>query len=181
MRAAYYVNGNGSATLTGAGQSLGLFEFAGVDLSDLTTYYKNVGQTNNVPITLRSVDTQSTSCAETTCDDTEQIIDMTQALGMAPGLSSLVVYIGTGALSGQTLDDAGIFNAMATASPLNAQLSCGWEWTPADSSTDDVYFEEFAAQGQNLFVDSGDDGNWSHAEFVWPADSVYITAVGGTS
>jgi kumamolisin len=180
MRAAYYVNGNGSATLTGAGQSLGLFEFAGVDLSDLTTYYKNVGQTNNVPITLKSVDTQSTSCDETTCDDTEQIIDMTQALGMAPGLSSLVVYIGTGALSGQTLDDAGIFNAMATASPLNAQLSCGWEWTPADSTTDDVYFKEFAAQGQNLFVDTGDDGNWKYAEFVWPADSVYVTAVGGT-
>ena len=180
MRAAYYVNGNNSASLTGAGQSVGLFEFAGVDLADLTTYYTNVGQTNHVPITLKSVDTQSTSCVETTCDDTEQIVDMTQALGMAPGLSSLVVYIGTGALSGQTIDDSAIFNAMATASPLNAQLSCSWEWTPADASTDDVYFTEFAAQGQNLFVDTGDDGNWSHAQFVWPADSVYVTAVGGT-
>ena len=65
---------------------------------------------------------------------------MTQALGMAPGLSSLVMYIGTGALSGQTLDDSGILNAMATASPLNAQLSCSWAWKPADPSTDDVYF-----------------------------------------
>jgi kumamolisin len=60
MRAAYYVNGNSAATLTGAGQSVGLFEFLGTDLVDLTTYYKNVGQTNNVPITLTSVDTQST-------------------------------------------------------------------------------------------------------------------------
>ena len=180
MRAAYYVDGNSSATLTGAGQSLGLFEFLGTDLTDLTTYYKNVSQTNNVPITLHSVDTQSTLCKEPTCDDTEQTLDMTQALGMAPGMSSLVMYIGTGGLSGQTLDDPGILNAMATASPLNAQLSCSWAWKPADSTTDDPYFEEFAAQGQNFFTAAGDDGSWANAEFVWPADSVYVTSVGGT-
>jgi subtilase family serine protease len=180
MRAAYYVDGNSSATLTGAGQSVGLFEFLGTDLTDLTTYYKNVSQTNNVPITLHSVDTQNTLCKEPSCDDTEQTLDMTQALGMAPGLSSLVMYIGTGGLDGQTLDDPGILNAMATASPLNAQLSCSWAWTPADFTTDDPYFLEFAAQGQNFFTASGDDGNWADAEFVWPADSVYVTAVGGT-
>ncbi|MGA2019710.1 MAG: S53 family serine peptidase [Candidatus Sulfotelmatobacter sp.] len=180
MRAAYYVDGNSSATLTGAGQSLGLFEFIGTDLTDLTTYYKNVGQTNNVPITLHSVDTQSTLCKEPSCDDTEQTIDMTQALGMAPGMASLVMWIGTGGLSGQTLDDAGILNGMATASPLNAQLSCSWEWNPPDPSTDDVYFEEFAAQGQNFFVAAGDDGVWPGAGFYWPADSVYIVSVGGT-
>jgi subtilase family serine protease len=176
MRAAYY----GGTALTGSGQSLGLLEFAGTDLADLTTYYKNVGQTNNVPIMLTSVDIQSTSCEEPSCDDTEQTLDMTQALGMAPGLSSLVMYIGTGALSGQTVDDAGIFNAMATASPLNAQLSSSWQWKPADPATDNVYFEEFAAQGQNLFQDTGDTGKWSSTTFVWPADSVYVTAVGGT-
>jgi kumamolisin len=180
MRAAYYVDGSSSATLTGTGQSLGLFEFVGTDLADLTTYYKNAGQTNNVPITLKSVDTQSTSCKEPTCDDTEQTIDMTQALGMAPGMSSLVMWIGTGGLKGQTLDDAGIFNGMATANPLNAQLSCSWAWTPSDPSTDDVYFEEFAAQGQNLFVAAGDSGTWTKSGFFWPADSVYVTSVGGT-
>jgi kumamolisin len=180
MRAAYYVDGNASATLTGAGQSLGLFEFLGTDLVDLTTYYTNVGQTNSVPVTLHSVDTQNTLCKEPACDDTEQTLDMTQALGMAPGMSSLVMYIGTGGLSGQTLDDAGILNAMATASPLNAQLSCSWAWTPADSTTDDPYFTEFAAQGQNFFTAAGDDGNWAHAEFVWPADSPLIVSVGGT-
>ena len=105
---------------------------------------------------------------------------MTQALGMAPGMSSLVMYIGTGALAGQTVDDSGIFNAMATASPLNAQLSCSWQWKPSDPTTDDPYFEEFAAQGQNLFVDTGDDGVWSSTDFYWPSDSVYVTSVGGT-
>ena len=181
MRAAYYVDGNSAATLTGAGQSLGLFEFIGTDLTDLDTYYANVGQTYSVPITLHSVDTQSTSCLfKDGCDDTEQTLDMTQALGMAPGMSSLVMWIGTGGLSGQTLDDPGILNGMATASPLNAQLSCSWLWKPSDPSTDDVYFEEFAAQGQSFFVAAGDDGVWRSSGFYWPADSVYVTAVGGT-
>jgi subtilase family serine protease len=181
MRAAYYVNGNSAATLTGTGQSLGLFEFIGTDLADLTTYFTNVDQVNNVPVTLLSVDTQSTSCVDKSgCDDTEQTIDMTQAIGMAPGLSSLVMYIGTGGLSGQTLDDPGILNAMATASPLNAQLSCSWLWRPTDNTTDDVYFQEFAAQGQNFFVAAGDDGKWSKGIFYWPADDPYVVSVGGT-
>ncbi len=177
MRAAYY----GGTDLTGAGQSLGLFEFIGTDLADLTTYYANAGQVNSVPVTLKSVDTQSTSCVFSKgCDDTEQTLDITQALGMAPGMSSLVMYIGTGGLSGQTLDDAGILNGMATASPLNAQLSCSWAWKPADPTTDEPYFQQFAAQGQNFFVASGDSGNWAHASFVWPADDDFITSVGGT-
>ena len=176
MRAAYY-----GGALTGAGQSLGLFEFIGTDLVDLTTYFTNAGQTNNVPVTLKSVDTQSTSCVFSKgCDDTEQTLDMTQAIGMAPGMSSLVMYIGTGGLSGQTLDDPGILNGMATANPLNAQLSCSWAWKPTDNTTDDPFFQEFAAQGQNFFTDSGDSGKWTAGGFVWPADDPFVTSVGGT-
>ncbi len=171
MRAAYY-----GGTLTGSGQSLGLLEYYGTDLSDLDTYFKNAGQTNNVPITLVSTDGTSTSCVDDRaggdCDDTEQTIDMTQALGMAPGLSSLVMYVGS--------TDAAIFNAMATASPLNAQLSSSWTWSPADPSTDNPYFEEFAAQGQNLFQAAGDSGAWTTRSEIFPADDVYLTSVGGT-
>ena len=166
MRAAYY---EGTA-LTGSGQSLGLLEYYGIDLADLNTYYTNVGQTNNVPITLLSTDGTSTSCVYPSCDDTEQTLDMTQALGMAPGMSSLVVYVGA--------TDSAIFNAMATASPLNAQLSSSWTWSPADPSKDNPYFEEFAAQGQNLFQASGDSGAWDY--YTYPADDVYLTSVGGT-
>ena len=168
MRAAYY-----GGTLTGSGQSLGLLEYYGTDLADLKTYYKNAGQTNNVPITLKSTDGTSTSClASAGCDDTEQTIDMTQALGMAPGLSSLVMYVGS--------TDSAIFNAMATASPLNAQLSSSWTWSPADPNTDKPYFQEFAAQGQNLFQASGDSAAWKSSSRIYPADDVYLTSVGGT-
>jgi Pro-kumamolisin, activation domain len=175
MRAAYY----GGTALTGTGQSVGLLEFDGTDLADLATYYTNAKQTNNVPITLLSTDGTSTSCLDSTaggnCDDTEQTLDMTQALGMAPGLSSLVVYVGT--------SDAAIFNAMATASPLNAQLGSSWTWSPADPTTDNPYFEEFAAQGQNLFQAAGDNKKWTttgKASEIYPADDVYVTSVGGT-
>jgi subtilase family serine protease len=168
MRAAYY----GGGSLTGSGQSLGLLEYYGTDLADLNTYFKNVGQTNNVPITLLSTDGTSTSCVYPSCDDTEQTLDMTQALGMAPELSSLVMYVGS--------TDAAIFNAMATASPLNAQLSSSWTWSPADPNTDNPYFEEFATQGQNLFQAAGDDGKWGARSEIYPADDVYVTSVGGT-
>jgi len=169
MRAAYY---EGTA-LTGSGQSLGLLEYYGTDLTDLSTYYSNVHQTNNVPITLLSTDGTSTSCVYSSgCDDTEQTLDMTQALGMAPGMSSLVMYVGS--------TDAAIFNAMATHNPLNAQLSSSWTWSPADPNTDNPYFEEFAAQGQNLFQAAGDSGKWTSSSEIYPADDVYITSVGGT-
>jgi subtilase family serine protease len=169
MRAAYY----GGTALTGSGQSLGLLEYYGTDLADLTTYFKNAGQTNKVPITLLSTDGTTTSCLESAgCDDTEQTLDMTQAIGMAPGLASLVMYVGS--------TDSAIFNAMATASPLNAQLSSSWTWSPADPNTDNPYFEEFAAQGQNLFQAAGDDDAWKSSSEIFPADDVYLTSVGGT-
>ena len=76
--------------------------------------------------------------------------------------------------------DVPIFNAMATASPLNAQLGCSWGWLPADPSTDDPYFQEFAAQGQNLFQAAGDSGKWTTADVFFPMDDPYLTVVGGT-
>ncbi|MGA3210603.1 MAG: S53 family peptidase, partial [Terriglobales bacterium] len=165
MRAAYY-----GGTLTGTGQTVGLLEYYGTDLSDLTTYYKNAGQTEPFTPTILSTDGSSTSCLESAgCDDTEQTLDMTQAMGMAPGMTMLYMYVGS--------TDSAILNGMATHSPLNFNLSCSWGWT-ADASTDDPYFTEFAAQGQNFFSAAGDSGKWPTA--LWPAESPLVVAVGGT-
>jgi uncharacterized membrane protein len=170
MRAAYY----GGTALTGAGQNLGLFEFFGTNLADLNTYYKNAGQTNSVPITLFSVDGTVTTClSSANCDDSEQTLDMTQALGMAPGLSSLVVYIGS--------NDSAIISAMTTHSPLATTISCSWGWTPADPTALDPYFEKMAAQGQNFFAASGDTSTWSATSEAWPADDPWVVSVGGTT
>ncbi len=172
MRAAYY----GGTALTGAGQNLGLFEYAGTDLADLTTYFSSIGQTNKVPVTLYSVDGASTSCVDSSaggnCDDTEQTLDMTQAIGMAPGLASLVMYVGA--------TDTAIIRAMTTHNPLPTTIGCSWGWTPADSTTLDPYFQRMAAQGQNFFAASGDSSNWSASNEAWPADDANIASVGGT-
>ncbi len=170
MRAAYY-----GGTLTGSGQNLGLFEYEGTDLADLNTYYANVHQTNSVPVTLLSVDGTSTSCTYSRrrgCDDTEQTLDMTQALGMAPGLASLVMYIGS--------TDTAIISAMTTHNPLPTTIGCSWGWTPADPSTLDPYFQKMSAQGQNFFAASGDSSTWSSRNEAWPADDAYVVSVGGT-
>ena len=172
MRAAYY----GGTALTGVGQNLGLLEYLGTDLADLNTYFNNVGQTNNVPITVLSTDGTSTSCVDSSagghCDDTEQTLDMTQAIGMAPGLASLVMYVGS--------TDTAIIGAMTTHNPLPTTIGCSWGWTPADPSTLDPYFEKMAAQGQTFFVASGDSSTWSKRVEAWPADDANVVSVGGT-
>jgi subtilase family serine protease len=174
MRAAYY----GSGSLTGAGQNLGLWEYLGTDLADLNTYFTNVNQSNNVPITLLSTDGTSTSCVDSRaggdCDDTEQTLDMTQAIGMAPGLASLVMYIGS--------TDTAIISAMTSHSPLPTTIGCSWGWTPADATTLDPYFEKMAAQGQNFFAASGDYSTWKKTgnAAAWPADDANVVSVGGT-
>jgi subtilase family serine protease len=168
MRAAYY----GGTALTGAGQNLGLLEFVGTDLADLNTYFANVHQTNSVPITLLSTDGTSTSCVAPGCDDTEQTLDMTQAIGMAPGLASLTVYVGS--------TDTAMISAMTTHNPLPTTIGCSWGWTPADPSSLNPLFQKMAAQGQNFFAASGDSSTWSSRNEAWPADNAFIVSVGGT-
>jgi subtilase family serine protease len=176
MRAAYY----GGTALTGSGQTIGLFEFLGTDLADLTTYYKNVGQTEPYTPTLISTGGYSTSCTESSgCDDTEQTLDMTQAMGMAPGSEMLYMYVCGNASS---ISDTACISAMVTTTdaPLSKQISCSWGWTPADASTLDPYFEQMASQGQNFFAASGDSSAWSSSNEAWPADDANIVSVGGT-
>ena len=86
------------------------------------------------------------------------------------------MYVG----NSNPLDDAGILNAMATATPLDAQLSCSWLWRPADPAVDDPFFLEFAAQGQNFFVAAGDARKWPGTNnFYWPADDPITITVDG--
>ena len=112
------------------------------------------------------------SCTYPSCDDTEQILDMTQALGMAPGITTLYVYVGS--------SDTAILGAMTTDSPLPLQLSSSWTWTPADPSTDNPYFQKMAAQGQSFFQAAGDSGAWSSRNDLYPSEDPYVICVGGT-
>jgi len=98
---------------------------------------------------------------------------------MDPNLAAVIVYEGA--------SDVDIFNQMAVDN-VAKQLSSSWGWLPADPWADEPIFQEFAAQGQNLFDASGDSGAYSASacrsggnNCSWyPADDPYVTAVGGT-
>jgi sugar lactone lactonase YvrE len=178
MRAAYY----GGTLLTGAGQTVGLFQFGGYWSGDVTNYFSNIGQTNNVPI--QNVLVGGVSNCSSACEDTEEVADIVQTIGMAPGLSQVLVYAGS--------FDSTILNRMATDNAAK-QISVSWFWTPVDPGSDDPIFEEFAAQGQSIFIASGDCGayvpggtglcNSGSGPFPaqFPAEDENVTAVGGTA
>ena len=179
MRAAYY----GGSALTGAGQAVGLFEFGPYNMSDVQNYFDLVGQPLNVPIVNVLLDGVNGICGAG-CDDGEEVIDIQQAVSMAPGLSAVIVYEGN--------NDVDMFNQMAMDN-VAKQLSCSFGFLPADPASDEPIFKEFAAQGQNLFVASGDGGayfgvpadcaNFSNLNgcIFYPADDPLITAAGGTN
>jgi len=172
MRAAYY----GGTALTGSGQTVGLLEFDGYDMSDVTASF--AGQRNSVPIQNELLDGAS---AGSDGDDGEQVLDIVQAASMAPGLSQIRVYIAP-STSQIGVGDVDIFNDMATEN-IAKQLSCSWGWNPDDTAQLDPIFEELAAQGQTLFVASGDAGAYTGSNSTdnsYPAESVYVVAVGGT-
>jgi subtilase family serine protease len=170
MRAAYYE----ATSLTGSGQNIGLLEYAGFDIADVNTYYENAGQTRTAAVKGVSTDGSSVSClAANGCDDTEQTIDITQALGMAPGVTTVYVYV-------SDYSDTALLGSMSTHSPLPLSLSSSWTWGPADPGADDPYFEKMAAQGQSFFQASGDNGEYTGSSALWPSNSAYVISVGGT-
>jgi Pro-kumamolisin, activation domain/Bacterial Ig-like domain (group 3) len=166
MRAAYY----GGTALTGAGQTVGLLEFDGYDPSDVNLTFSSAGQSTRVPINNVLLDGQTG--ASVSGDDSEEVVDIVQAIGMAPGLSQVRVYIGS--------SDVDLLNAVAS-EDVARQISISWSWSPADPATDDEFFEEFAAQGQSVFAGSGDWGEFDpYFDDFYPAEDAYVTAVGGT-
>jgi subtilase family serine protease len=173
MRAAYY----GSGPLSGAGQSIGIFSFDGYLASDVQLYYSMTGMSSTVPITNVLVDGFSGACTgvssptDSTCDDGEQVLDIVNAIGMAPGITQILFYEGS--------SNTEILNRMATDN-IAKVLSSSWGWNPADAASDDPIFQEFAAQGQTFVTASGDQGELNSSTYYFPAVDPYVTQVGGT-
>jgi subtilase family serine protease len=196
MRAAYY----GGSALTGSGQTVGIFEYGGYNISDVvssfngkasvttngtnyTLSYLTGGVNNNIAINNVFVDGGTlTPVPLATCSncEAEDVLDIVQPIGMAPGLNQVRVYI---APYSNTSYDADIFNRMATDNPLAKQISVSWGWRPEDHTQDRPIFQEMAAQGQSIFVASGDSGAYTGSNSYdesYPAEDPYVIAVGGT-
>jgi hypothetical protein len=175
MRAAYAPG----VTLDGTGQAVGLVELGPYNLSDVQSYFSTINQTLSVPIynVLLGVDGVCSGTPTTGgCDDGEEVIDMEQAISMAPHLSALIVYETNGPNT-----DAQTAFVQAAEDNIAKQISFsfGFSGTPATEPGYEQAFMELQAQGQNVFVSSGDSGA-NVGGVGYPGNSPNITAVGGT-
>lgn len=168
FRAAYVPD----SSLNGSGQSVGLLEFDGYSTNDINDY-ENAAGLPNVP--LQNVLIDGASGGQNGSDDFEVALDIEMVISMATNLSQVLVYI---APPGAPFED--ILNEMAASNQVS-QFSCCWFiYNGSSQPAADQIWEQMAAQGQSFFNASGDDA--AYTGLIWfPADSPYITQVGGTS
>ncbi len=161
-------------TLDGTGQAVALFELGPYDLRDIHGYFSSLGQPLMVPIVdvlLGGVD----GLVPDGGDDGEVALDIEQAISLAPNLSSLIVY----ETYGRGNSELDVWNQIATDN-VARQISSSWSYLVADANDEQV-FMEFAAQGQNLFEASGDNGAYSAAMGMgFPTSDAFLVSVGGT-
>ncbi|HEX3719858.1 MAG TPA: protease pro-enzyme activation domain-containing protein [Verrucomicrobiae bacterium] len=158
-------------TLTGTGQTVGLFEYDNFYPSDVTTYESIAGLTNPPPVRTLFLNGYDGAQGE---GDGEVALDIETAMSMAPGLSAIVCF--------ETSDENpanDILSVMATNTAIK-QFSCSWNFGSNPRATMDSYFQKMDAQGQSFFDASGDQGAYTKA-ISEPNDDPYITIVGGTT
>lgn len=202
MRAAYYGT---STTLTGIGQCVGLGEFDSYYINDVVKtlywtasetqsgnnytikYSPHAGGSYTIPVNNVLLNGASLTPNSSDVDgEAEVVLDIAQAIGMAPGLSQVRVYIVPDAwtTSGNyefpsNSGDTVIFNKMVSEAACN-QLSLSWNWRPESITYNDADFKQMAAQGQAFFNASGDSGSWPNSAYYYPEEDANVIAVGGT-
>jgi uncharacterized membrane protein len=150
--------------LTGAGQTIGLFELDGFYAGDVQANFSAAGLPA-VPVQTVLLDGFNGSPG---AGNIEVMLDIMMAAYMAPG-AKIIVYEG--------LNWNDVLNRMATDN-LARQLSSSWGFSPINSTTEQI-FRQYMAQGQSMFQASGDSGAYSGG-IMPPSDDPNLTVVGGT-
>jgi subtilase family serine protease len=176
-------------TLTGAGQSVGLFQVDGFYASDIAKYAQQAGggRTN---IVIQTVLLDGYGGGITSANgNTEVSLDIEMSMAMAPGLSRIILFEGNPTNAFFIPND--ILNAMAASNTVK-NLSSSWGWGGGPSPTTDNIFKQMASQGQSFFNASGDsdaftigansaNGVDNSLNANAPSSCPYITQVGGTT
>ena len=173
--------------LTGAGQTVGLFELDGFTAADITAYECQLGGatcnaagavTSPVPNVQTTLLDKATGVPATVIGSFEAALDIEMAIGMAPGLAQVQVFEAPN--TGNAAFHNDILNSMATTVPLINQLSSSWFFT-TDSNTQQVLYE-LALQGQTFLQAAGDQGASSWTTDPGDISSLdAVTVVGGTT
>ena len=175
--------GDVPASLSGAGQVIGLLEPEGFYMADILAYEAK----SNPPLVcgppvLRKVDGASGSPSSDEGNVAEVSLDIELAQAMAPGALVRVYECPSG--GNFTTHSNHILSAMATDLPLCRKISSSWG-NYGDSTTV-ALFAQLAAQGQAFFQASGDFGAFADSNNNPPSSDIpdslssMITEVGGT-
>jgi len=166
--------------LDGSGQKIALFELDGFDANDITAYQNQFGLPNTAVTTILVGD--ATGVPGAFADQVTTDIEL--ALGLAPGVSEILVYEGVNTAQG-ILDT---FNQIA-ADNLAQVISSSWGSDESQTLgslilAEAQVFKQMVAQGQSMFVASGNHGAYADGTNLSvqdPASQPLVVAVGGTS
>ena len=177
IKKAYNLAGTG---LTGAGQTLALFELDGYTASDITAYETYYGLPA-VPLQTIPIDNFAGPLGDGAGEVT---LDIELQAALAPGVSKIVVYEGPNT-------DQGVVDTYNQIAADNLAKSISSSWGEPEKSapasvlqSENAAFVQMAAQGQSIFAASGDSGAYDDTSTLSvddPASQPYMTGVGGTS
>lgn len=190
----YNVDSLYSSGNDGSGKSIGIISFANFNTKDATQYWKSEG----IPAKNNRISVYHTNDYKGSWDGyDETTIDVEQAGAIAPR-ANIKTYIGKS-------DVTGMINSLAAAVGQNKVDSLSLSWGQSEKqiqseiklgTTPKQYnqimnflFMQAAAQGISVFTASGDSGAYDGIQegqnpglkVDAPANSPYVTAVGGTT
>jgi subtilase family serine protease len=182
--ALYGFSGAWAAGDTGVGQTVGVYELATYDASDVQTFFNCYGLTPSV--TSVNVDGGPTNSDNANNAPDEATLDVEETAALAPG-ATIEVYQGTNNNSGPT-DTYTQMASNDTATIITTSWGICEAQTDGSAQAEQTIFQEMAAQGQTVVAAAGDDGSSdcedtsapsSAAAVDDPASQPYVTAVGG--
>lgn len=167
--------------LTGAGESVGLFELDGFFTAGPNAYEAKFNL--HVPVQVVTLNGFSQNSSESGPNgapsgglDAEVALDVEMPMAMAPGLQSVIVYEGNNADS--------VIEAMVSpqgGNPPSSQLSASWTGWHASSTTIMLFEIMQGVQGQTFFVCAGDGRAICFPSELGDDRALdFVTVVGGT-
>lgn len=179
---------NAPSTVTGTGQKVAVITqgYLGQVAVDLKTFQQRNGLPA-VPLQIVQVGPTSTD----TSGAMEYDLDTQYSSGFAPGVSAVVAYNSDTLGAVEPLNQWAVDNTVKTASASYGGCEA-LNWAVGAVDADDQVFQQATAQGQSMFVSTGDEGSSCSIlintgtpagipDVEYPASSSWVVAVGGTS
>lgn len=175
----------------GINETMGLFELDGYNASDINAYENYYSSTigraqlignNYVPLQNVLIDGFSGKPSNTN-GSVEVTLDIELMIAVAGDSLKLMVYEAPNSTSG-VVDTYNRIASDNAAKEISSSWGLAEQYASASTrNSENNAFKQMAAQGQSMFVASGDDGayaNGSSLSVQDPASQPYVTSVGGT-